>query len=943
MLRGQDVLLGTADGAAGTHGAKHAGEEVRARVLGEVEVLVAGERVVRGADRMSALFALLATADGCRATVDEVKHVLRSDRTVSDNAVSQWLKLLRDVVPGVPRMKLRECSIVLPRDSLDLFRFRDGVARAATLRGQPCFDALDPVMAGWPHGEALVGLPATFEPRRSELRMEWLAAAIMRLDAAYDAGLHDWLRREAAILFQRFPQNERIFRYHLIGQSPRLSRAALTKLLKQRRERHGEPKDPELIETIGELRGSPSGRRSRRAGPLRPVPAQLPASGRPVLGRDGHLTPLREFLGGRREQVGSALIALTGMPGVGKTALALRLGELVQRDYPDGTLFAGLHGVADSRMAPADPEQVLDRFLEALSVRTEATGLEPKSAAYRTALATRSVLIVLDDAADAEQVLPLLPGRGACAVIVTSRDSLAGLRARKEVYMRPIEPLDGETAESILNEVIPPRSRLRAGHLISELVELCGRLPLALTVVSKRIEGRTSDGIRALVMELREERRKLDALHRSDHDLSVRLALDCSARALSPEAQCLLWQLAVHPGPGISWSAAVDLGSVGAGGDVDRAIEELVGASLVQLSSDRYRLHDLVRAYARHELDPSAAGGPRGRLEEATVRRVLEYQLQYAGVCDQVLDSGRTLPIELSDAMRGIVDPRDEEEAMSCLEDEYEAVVRGIELAVQKGLNRYIWLLPMALVTYQWRRNHHAAAYRNLVPAVEASREDASPGDQAMVHRMLAGSEMRMGSDRQVVAHLGQAIRLSGLEAGDAGRLSLARSLHMRAIALRRRGDPAGAREDYRKALDMFRDLRDPVGEAAALNGLGTLRHDHGEYDAALRDCGDALRIFETTTDLNGTANVLVTLGKIHLSRSERDEALLVYQRSIGIYRDLGYWPNEARTLRRYAEVLTAAGRVPEAVEALERVVELLESMGGEGLREVQDQLRNLG
>ncbi|MFI8432510.1 ATP-binding protein [Streptomyces sp. NPDC079020] len=830
----------------------------------------------------------------------------------------------------------------MPRDSLDLFRFRDGVLHAATLRGQQCFDALGPVMAGWPHGEALVGLPGTFEARRSELRMEWLTAAIMRLDAAHGAGLHDWLRKEAATLFQRFPRSERIFRYHLIGQSPTLSRAALTKLLKQRRERHGEPKDPELIETIRELRASPSGRRARRAGAPRPAPAQLPASGRPVLGRDGHLTPLREFLDGRREQVSGALITLTGMPGVGKTALALRLGELVERDYPDGALFAELHGVADSRMAPADPEQVLDQFLEALRVRTGAAGLGPKSAAYRTALATRSVLIVLDDAADAEQVLPLLPGGGACAVIVTSRDSLAGLRARKEVYMRPIEPLDSEAAESILNEVIPQRSRLRAGHLISELVELCGRLPLALTVVSKRIEGRTSDGIRALVMELREERRKLDALHRSGHDLSVRLALDCSVRALSPEAQCLLWQLAVHPGPGISWSAAVDLGSVGAGGDVDRAIEELVGANLVQLSSDRYRLHDLVRAYARHEWEPSA-GGPRGRLEEATVRRVLEYQLQYAGVCDQVLDSGRTLPIELSDAMRAIVDPRDEEEAMSCLEDEYEAVVRGIELAVRKGLNRYIWLLPMALVTYQWRRNHHAAAYRNLLPAVEASREDASPGDQAMVHRMLAGSEMRMGSDRQVVSHLGQAIRLSGLEAGDTGRLSLARSLHMRAIALRRRGDPVAAREDYRKALEVFRDLRDPVGEAAALNGLGTLRHDHGEYEAALRDCGDALRIFETTADLNGTANALATLGKIHLSRSERDRALLVYQRSIGIYRDLGYWPNEARTLRRYAEVLTAAGRVTEAVEALERVVELLESMGGEGLREVQDQLRNLG
>ncbi|MCX4677800.1 tetratricopeptide repeat protein [Streptomyces sp. NBC_01433] len=938
MLRGRNMLLGAADGAAEVH----EGKVVRARVLGAVEVFVAGDRVVKGADKMSALFALLATADECRATVEEIKHVLRSDKAVSDNAVSQWLKLVRDVVPGVPRMRLRECSINLPRGGLDLFQFRDGVLYAATLCGQQRFDTLDLVMTGWPHGEALQGIPGAFEARRSELRMEWLRAAIMRLDAAYQADLDEWLREEAADLGRRFPRDERIFRYHLIGQSSRLGRGALRGLVKQRNEQYGAPRNPELIETIADLCGGALGRRSRRAGPLRSIPQQLPASGRPVLGRDGHLTSLREFLDERREQVSSALIALTGMPGVGKSALALRLGELVQRDYPDGVLWADLHGVADGTMAAADPEQVLDRFLADLSVCTNATGLERKSAAFRTALTTRSVLIVLDDAADAEQVLPLLPGGGACAVIVTSRDSLADLRARKEVNMRPIEPLDSETAEGILNEAVDSGVLRRVGHLISELAELCGSLPLALTVVSKRIEGRTSDGIRALVTQLREERRKLDALHLSGHDLSVRLALDCSARVLSPEARCLLWQLAVHPGPGISWSAAVDLGSVGAGGDVGRAIEELVRANLVQRSSDRYRLHDLVRAYARHELDPSA-GGPRRQLEEATVRRVLDYQLQYVWAHDQVIDPGRTLPINLSEAIRRMAGSRDKKVAMLRLTEEYEAAMRCTELAVQKGLNHYIWLLPMALVTYQWRRNHHAAAYHNLMPAADACREDASPGDQAMVHRMLAGSEMRMGSDRQVVWRLGQAIRLSEREAGDAGRLSLARSLHMRAIALRRQDDLAAAEEDYRRALDMFRDLRDPVGEAAALNGLGTLRHDHSEYDAALRDCGDALRIFETTTDLNGMANVLVTLGKIHLSRSERDEALLVYQRAIGIYRDLGYWPNEARTLRRYADVLTAAGRVPDAVEALERVVELLESMGGEGLREVQNLLGNLG
>ncbi|MET8840372.1 tetratricopeptide repeat protein [Streptomyces rubiginosohelvolus] len=914
--------------------------EVDGRVLGPVSLVVAGGGIVSGTGKVAALFALLATSDRRRATVGEIKHFVWPEESVPDNRVSVCLRALREELPGrVDRIRSGVCAIDLPRGSLDYLRFGDGVKQAKRQRGRERFRRLNAAMDEWPHGEALQGLAGSgFGVRRSELRAEWRRAVLLRLEAAHSVEEEEWLIRETGELSRRFPRDQQILRFLLLARASMLSARARGDLVKEWKEKFGQPNDPLLIKTIETLR-----RTGRRTGPhpsAHLIPRQLPPIDRGLIGREDQLAELQGIVLRQHANSRATLIALTGMPGVGKSTLARHLAQLVEHRFPDGVLCADMRGVAGGATgAPADPEQLLDRFLADLGVRTKSSGLEGKSAALRSVLATRSVLMVLDDVADMDQVLPLLPGAGTCTVILTSRGSLSDLRARKEVCMRRIDLLDSQAATEILNDKIASVDRPRTASLVAELVELCGRLPLALVVIAKRIEGRPPDGIRALVAQLGEDRRKLDTLHLSMHDLSVRLALDCSVRALSPEARCLLWQLAIHPGPGISWSATMDLGRVGAGGDVDRAAEELVEANLVQLMFGRYVLHDLVRAYARHPAD--FQDGPSRMLEDATVRQFLEHQLQNVRACDRVIDKQRVLPIGEAGGV-AVIDPRSEEEAMAYLDSEYEAAMRGIELAQRKNLTRYIWLLPMALVTYQWRRNRHAAAERILEDAVGAAREGGSPGDRAMVHRMLAGSQMRRGAVDVPVRHLEQAVRLSEQEGGAVGRLSLARSLHMRAIVLRRQGNLAAAEDDYRRARDMFRALRDGVGEAAALNGLGTLHHDHRRYSDALRECAEALRIFETTADVNGKANVLVTLGKIHLSRSETGEALIVYRRAIRIYRELGYWPNEASTLRCYAGVLLTTGDAPEAVKALERAAELLEVMGDEGLRDVLDQLGNL-
>jgi tetratricopeptide (TPR) repeat protein len=280
---------------------------------------------------------------------------------------------------------------------------------------------------------------------------------------------------------------------------------------------------------------------------------------------------------------------------------------------------------------------------------------------------------------------------------------------------------------------------------------------------------------------------------------------------------------------------------------------------------------------------------------------------------------------------------------MAHLDAEYETVLRGIDLAAQYHLGRYVWLTSMALVSYQWRRGRHAEAERLLRRALEASRELATPTQQAMVYRMLAGSQMRSGSFELGLRNLEAAVRLSSERDDSVGRLSLALSLHMRAAGHERRGDLQAAEDDHRHALRLFDAVGNTAGVAAALNGIGTVQHARGEHDEALRHCGEALRIFETTDDANGRANALTTLAGIHVSRSEREEALCLYERAVRIYQGLSYWPNEAKVQFRIAGVQLSAGHTDAAVEALERVAVLRESMGDDtGVREVLEQLESL-
>ncbi|MFF3003873.1 tetratricopeptide repeat protein [Kitasatospora sp. NPDC057940] len=894
-----------------------------------------------GSTKPAALFALLVTSPGGRCPAREVFACLWPAEEFGRDRLDQVMTVLRKAL-GLGKESLRMesgiCSIYLPRDRIDLYRFRDQVQHAERLFGKDRVDALAAALGEWSDLVPLSGLKGEWaSQRRAKLRRERRAVVEAQLETARRAGMEDWLRTETDRWYRSLPEEDWPLRYYLIAHGRSLTSAGLKRVIREWKSRFRRP-DEGLQAVIDELQGN-----APRSGvtALTSVPSQLPPPGRSALGRDG---VIREVVAAVLQQQDSGrptVAVICGMPGIGKSLVVNRVAHRLREAFPDGVLYAELGGFPGEGEQPADPERIIDKFLAEFPLPYSPVGLEQKSAALRSVLAGRSVLIVLDDAWDDEQVLPLLPGTGPSAVLITSRRRPEMLRARQEVKLWALGELDDEAAAELLQEDISLSDRRMFTQEVEDLVEVCGGNPLALTVTARRLEGRPARAIRHLREQLAKEEGRLDALEHPPARLSVRAALACSVNALSEEASCLLWQLAVHPGPSIGWDAVMDLGSAAESVHPDRAVEELRAAHLVELQSGRYRLHNLVRTFARQQVRPPAlTSSP--RFEEATVWQILEHQLHYVWACDRWLDRQRWLPVGEPEGIT-VVQPEDLERALALLDDEYEAAMRGVELSIERGSRRHMWLLPMALVTYQWRRHRFEDAQRGLTWASEAAeRDDAPPVDQAMIFRMLAGTRWRQGRFEIAANHLSRAVLLSKQDSSPSGRLSLARSLHTLALTRRKQGQETDAEQCHRSALELYRELADDAGAAAALNGLGTLYHDRGEHDEALRLCNEALDLVRRTADRSGRADVLRTLAGVRFALGEREASLVLFQQAVDIYRDLGSWTDEDRALCLHTDALVALGRTAEAVSALERVLVLRELMGGADLREVRERLESL-
>ncbi|WP_199736160.1 tetratricopeptide repeat protein [Micromonospora sp. HM5-17] len=615
-----------------------------------------------------------------------------------------------------------------------------------------------------------------------------------------------------------------------------------------------------------------------------PPPRQLPGDVRGFVNRHQELTFLDSLLAtdqGDGQTI--TLTVITGTAGVGKTSLALRWAHRVRQHFPDGQLYVNLRGYDPGQ--PATPEQVLDRFLRALGVPAAAipADSEDRAALYRSRLADRRMLVVLDNAATVSQVRPLLPGTGACLVIVTSRSRLSGLVARDGGRRLTLDMLPEDDAIALLDRIISPYRADDDPHEVAELARLCARLPLALRIAAERAASRPLMPLDELIQDLRDESALWDALSTGDDDEAdaVRTVFAWSYRALAEETARVFRLLGLHPGPEFSAAAAAALAGVPRP-RIRQLLDALVGAHLLEhRAPDRYQLHDLLRAYA---LDQARALEPEEQRQKV-LRRILDWYLLTA---DAAL--AKTLPFDRRIELEPPADVvplsfASGAEADAWYDAERDNLVAATRAAARAGLHRTTWQLAAVLRSVFMHRNAF---------------------DDWQTTAQLGLTAARALSDRYAEAELLESL---GKAAFQARRLS-------------------EAAEHHRAALEIRRQLGDRFGEAVSANALGLLGLRHRRLDDSLRHFHQALTIFEEIGNRRWKALLLCNLGETCYELARLPEAADLLHRALAIQREIGDRGQEGNSLFFLSMTWRESGRMAEARESIEAALTIARDAG---------------
>jgi tetratricopeptide (TPR) repeat protein len=661
-----------------------------------------------------------------------------------------------------------------------------------------------------------------------------------------------------------------------------------------------------------------------------PVPRGLPAARRGFVGREEHLAQLDAVVEGCVDGAGAGMpiAAVTGMAGVGKTALIVHWAHRVAEQFPDGQLYLDLRGYDPAD--PVDPADALAALLHAVGLRQdqEPLGLPERAVQYRTLLADRRVLVILDNAADAEHVRPLLPGSSTCMVVVASRDSLAGLVATEGAQRVELDAMRPHEATSLLRGLIgvrfddePDAAKALVGH--------CGGLPLALCIAADMAE-RAGVSLVDLVDDLAREETRLDALDTGEARTAVRSVLSWSYHALSADARRLFRLLGLGPGPTLALPAVASLAATDVA-HVRRLLVELTRAHMVtEASPGRYGFHDLLRAYAAECVE----GEDDERHRSAAARRLLDYYLGTAVCADHLLDPHRP-PIELIGAAESVTLDRfdAEEDAYQWFVDERLSLLEAVHFAADHGYAEHTWQLAWALAGFLDRAGYWHEWARVNARVLEVAN---SPLAEAFAHRGLALAADRLQLFHTALDHYRQVVAL--LEQLD-DRAGLARVYLNMCFLGTAIPHHAGA-EFQRKAFALFRSLGDVAGQARASNNLAVCLLHVGDYPAALVAGQEALRLAQQVDDWEHTAGTLSTLAEIQLGLGQRDEAIRSCELALGLFRGSGHRLMEAAILTDCGDAY-ADGDDRGAAEAMwRRALAIFDELGRP---EADDLRRRLG
>jgi tetratricopeptide (TPR) repeat protein len=642
------------------------------------------------------------------------------------------------------------------------------------------------------------------------------------------------------------------------------------------------------------------------------------------------------------------VVVISGMAGVGKTTLALHWAQRVRDRFPDGQLYVNLRGYASS--SPVRPVAALAGFLQALGVPADQVPVEPEPAAgrYRSLLADRRVLAVLDNASAIEQVRPLLPGGPGCLVLVTSRERLAGLVALEGAAHLNLEVLDPAEAGELLGRVLGTERVEAEPAAVAELARWCGFLPLALRVAAANLALHPQRRIAAEAAELASGDRLAALAVDQDEQSAVRAAFDHSYTGLPAEARRLFRLLGLVPGPHVTADAAAALGGTSRA-EASRLLNRLASAHLVdQPAPGRYTLHDLVRLYAADRAEHEETAEDR----QAATGRLFDWYLQTADAAGRLLnpETLRLPPVEEAAPQPARFD--DHQQALAWLDAQRPNLLAAVQHTAEHGPRPVAWRLADTLRGYYYLRVYTLDWLVVAGAGLAAAEAGEDLPAQAAAEHSLADLHRRIGRFQRAIEHYTRAATLSqqaGWREGQTstlgglgttyfhlGRLPESAEHFTQALALARKhgqttrqaarlgnlglvywlqGRLQQAADQHTQALALSRQLGSRRNEAVGLANLGESYHSLGRFDDALDCLTTALTLHRELGDRGGEAEALCVLAAVHRDAGRHPHALESAQAAVALSRDTGERPTEASAMAILATVHGCAAQYSQAID----------------------------
>ncbi|GAA4529089.1 AfsR/SARP family transcriptional regulator [Amycolatopsis samaneae] len=900
-------------------------------LLGSIEVRVDGEVVEVGPARQRSVLAALAVDANEVVPIDQLVDRVWGDhppQTARDTLYG-YLHRLRRALSGITGISIERRSggylLTIDPAAVDLVRFGHliGSARAAD-DDERALGFLDEALALW-RGEPLAALDTPwFDTVRRRLEQDRRAAESHRAELALRNGRHGEMVSVLHQLAETHPLDERLAE-HLMSALYLSGRHAdalnhyqlLRRTLVEELGTEPNARVQELYQRI--LHDEPGFEQPAAMSPI-PVPRQLPAAPRGFTGRREELHHLDEIMGSSRESE-LRLAVLDGPGGMGKTWLALTWAQTAADRFPDGHLFADLRGFSPTEV-PTDPTTVLRGFLAALGVASDAVPSDPQAQTglFRSLVADKQLLVVLDNARSAGQVAPLLPGSSRCMVLITSRNRLTELLTRHSASAVRVNVLSDEEARQSLAARLG-RARVAAEpDAASALIARCGQFPLALGIVANRAAAYPGFPLAALADELRDVTTRLAVLDDDNPASSLPAVLSWSHNTLTPRQARVFALLGLAPGPDIGLSAATALTGLPTP-DLRTVLRALEDLHLVeQHVPGRWRAHDLIKLYAAERAGHDLSEDDRTESQ----RRLLDFYLHTAYAADRLLEPHGS-SISLAEPVAG-ARPQPLArlaDAIRWFSTEHQVLLAAQQCAASLGRHTHVWQLAWALDNFHYRQGPVQAELAMWRAGLTAANHLDDVDIRILAHRGLGHAAADARLHDEATENLTQALKLA--EHAD-DRDAQARAYHILARVHDDQGDHRQALKHATTALNLYRTLDLPFQEAAALNEVGWQQAQLGQYDSALAHCGAALELTRRHNYQDFEAASLDSLGYIAYHTGEHALALERYQQALVLYRALGHTYSEAETLEYLGLTHRALGHHEDARYLWRRSIQLFEA-----------------